>query len=58
MLLESVTGEAVMLNNKRLEELLKDKKTVSVIVVMSCHSEHSAKRLIDLKLANHVVFVG
>ena len=57
MLLESITGMAVRLKNENLELLLKDKKTIELIILMSCHSQHVAKKLILLKLANHVVFV-
>jgi hypothetical protein len=38
MLLESMTGVAVRLKNENLELLLKEKKSLELIVLMSCHS--------------------
>ena len=57
MLLESITGVAVRLKNDNLDSLLKDKKTIELIILMSCYSQHAATKFIELKLANHVVFV-
>jgi hypothetical protein len=31
---------------------------IEIIMLMSCHSEHAAKLLIDYKLANHAIYVS
>ncbi len=30
---------------------------IELVILMSCHSEHAAKNLINRKLANHIVYV-
>ena len=66
MLLENKTGIAVQLDlnqmtieltNNDFEKLLKQKKMIELVILMSCHSGHAAKLLIDYKLANHVIYV-
>ena len=57
MLLEDETGLAVQLDNNQLEKLVKQKKMIELVILMSCHSGNAAKLLIDYKIANHVIYV-